>query len=180
MKKVELNEIGPLIRNGQVLLLAASNGSALIADARNNEAVKELTDFCNSKDIMRVRVLLDSDARLNRHVKDVPAVAWDIIDTLESALAIILDGAQNLSNFVLNKDGTVAFQMALDSEEIGLVQSANCPLIITELDDDEFQQNFSSIDYMINLPALTLRNTTSKRIPAVYLGPDNEVRVVRE
>lgn len=180
MQSIALNKIAPLLRDGHCILVSAGDGTALIADAKNELASKEIRDLKGLPPEKGFRILIDSDARLNRHVREVPALAWDIIDTSDNALVLILPGGYNVSKNVLDEDGNIAIQMASNTEELKLVQAANCPLILTQVNTDEFPQNFSSIDYIINLPALLLKNSPSDRIPIVFLGPDNEVRIIRE
>lgn len=180
MQSLELNKIAPILREGDLILVSDGNGSLLIADARNDAAVSELRALKNLPREKGFRILIDSDARLNRLVRDVPALAWDIIDTADDAVVIILEGGQNISRNALAADGTIAIQMAMTKDEINIVQSANCPLIITEVNPEEFPESFSSIDYVINLPAPIFKRTPSKKLPIIFLGSGNEVRVIRE
>jgi L-threonylcarbamoyladenylate synthase len=180
MQPIELNKIAPLLHRGHFILLSSHSGSVLIADARNDDAVSELRTAKNLPPDKGFRILIDSDARLNRLVNEVPALAWDIIDTSDNPVVLILEGGQNISENALAGDGTIAIQMAATDEEIKLVQAANCPLIITEVNPEEFPENFSSVDYVVNLPALTLKKTPSGNLPVIFLGTGNEVRVIRE
>jgi L-threonylcarbamoyladenylate synthase len=180
MQSIELNKIAPILREGHFIFISASNGSYLIADARNDDPVSELRTLKNLPPDKGFRILIDSDARLNRIVPDVPALAWDIIDTADEAMILILKGGKNISKNALAEDGTIAVQMATRKEEVKLVQSANCPLLITEVDIEELPENFSSVDYVINLPAPIFKRTPSRKLPIIFLGSGNEVRVIRE
>lgn len=180
MQSIELNKISSILREGHFILVSASNGSHLIADARKDDPVSELRTLKNLPPDKGFRILIDSDARLNRLVPDVPALAWDIIDTTDDPMILILEGGQNISKNALAENGTIAVQMAMTKEEVKLVQSANCPLIITEVDSEELLKNFSSVDYVINLPAPIFKSAFSKKLPIIFLGSGNEVRVIRE
>lgn len=180
MQTIELNKIAPVLHDGHLICVETAKGQAIVGDARNEDAMNELRSLKPLPPEKGFRILFDSDARLNRYVDEVPPIAWDIIDTADDSLVLILPKGQNLSEYALAKDGSIAIQMVKGNEEVRLVQRANCPLAITEFNSDEVSDYFSSIDYMINLPALFLQNNTTKKIPVIFLGSDNEVKVIRE
>jgi len=180
MQTIELDKIASLLRDGHLIFVTTAHGRAIICDARNEDGMNELRSIKDLPPEKGFRILFDSDARLNRYVYEVPPVAWDIIDSAENPLVLILQKGQNISKLALAKNGSIAVQMVKGNEEIKLVQRANCPLAITEFNEDEVSDYFSSIDYMINLPTLFLQNNSTKKIPVIFLGPDNEVRVIRE
>ena len=66
----------------------------------------------------------DSDARLQRYVRQVPEVAWQLIDSIQDATTvhdgspsgvkpttIILDGAVNLAPNLIAEDGSIALRI---------------------------------------------------------------------
>lgn len=56
-------------------------------------------------------VSLTSDARLQRYVRNVPAVAWDLLDVAVKPTTIILDGAVNLAPNLIAEDGSIALRI---------------------------------------------------------------------
>jgi L-threonylcarbamoyladenylate synthase len=58
---------------------------------------------------------VDSDARLQRYVRQVPDVAWQLIDSLQEGdtkpTTIILDGAVNLAPNLIADDGSIALRI---------------------------------------------------------------------
>ena len=42
-------------------------------------------------------VLVDSTAKVDFYVEDVPEIAWDLIDVTDKPLTIIYSGARNLA-----------------------------------------------------------------------------------
>ena len=180
MQIIELGKIAPVLHDGNLILLKTSKTDVIVGDARNEDAMNELRSLKQLSSEKGFRILFESDARLNRYVDEVPAIAWDIMDTADDPLVLILPKGKNVSNQALAQDGSIAVQMVKDPEEVKLVQRANCPLAITEVIDDTDSDSFSSIDYMINLPALFLQSSTTKKIPVIFLGLNNEVKVIRE
>ncbi|HKL02023.1 MAG TPA: Sua5/YciO/YrdC/YwlC family protein, partial [Cryomorphaceae bacterium] len=90
MEEISLKETAQKIRDGSVIVAPLPSGYALICDARNDEPVKRLRKIKRRSAEKGFTILVESDARLNKYVKDVPAIAWDIIDTAENPLVLIL------------------------------------------------------------------------------------------
>lgn len=55
--------------------------------------------------------LVDSDARLQRYVREVPAVAWDLFELADKPTTVILDGAVNLAPNLIAEDGSIAMRI---------------------------------------------------------------------
>ena len=59
--------------------------------------------------------LVDSDARMQRYFRNVPDVAWQLIDGLKDSEArpttLILDGAINLAENLIAEDGSVGMRI---------------------------------------------------------------------
>ena len=180
MQTIETNKLATYLSEGYTILVSAEDGSALIGDANNDDLCREISSLITNSNKGAMRILIDSDARLNRHVNEVPALAWDIIDTAEQMVILILNGGQNVSKYILSDNDSIAIQTAKDPLLKKLVQSAKCPLLLVEIESEDLPESFASIDYMINLPAPLLKSTASKNIPIIFLGSDNEVRVIRE
>jgi len=180
MQTIELGKIAPVLQDGHLILVKTSGGDVIVGDARNDDAMNGLRSLKSLAPEKGFRILFESDARLNRYVDEVPSIAWDIMDTADDPLVLILPKGQNISKQALAQDGSIAVQMIKNPEEVKLVQRANCPLAITEVNDYSDSDSFSSIDYVINLPALFLQSRSTKKIPVIFLGPNNEVKVIRE
>lgn len=59
--------------------------------------------------------MVDSDARLQRYVRNVLDVAWQLIDSLKDGDAkpttLILDGAINLASNLIAEDGSIGMRI---------------------------------------------------------------------
>jgi L-threonylcarbamoyladenylate synthase len=162
---------------------------AIIADARNEEAIGKLRKLKSRGPEKGFTILVDSDARLNRYVKNVPALAWDIIDTSVDPLILVLPGGVNLAPTALASDGSIAVRMVQTPEEQKLVQTVNGPVACTALLTESGQpaktiqeanaSSLEAVDYLLTLP--TEKNPQpSSKIPIIGLGLDSEVRIIRQ
>jgi len=180
MQKIEISKVGPILRNGNLILVSSTDGRSLICDAGNEKAINKLRSFIAPSTKREFRILVDNDARLNRHVHEVPSIAWDILDSADEPLILILPKGLNVSDNALDRDGSIPIQMVKESDEKKLVQRANCPLAAILLRDDQDTESFSSIEYIINLPASFLQSSPNKKAPIISLGSNNEVKILRE
>ena len=57
-------------------------------------------------------LLLADDRQLNKYIKEVPEVAWDILDYSIKQPTIIYPNAYNLSKLLIADDGSIAVRIA--------------------------------------------------------------------
>lgn len=189
MKEIDLREAPALLRSGAIVLSFLSDGILLLCDARMDESVQILRKLKNRKPEKGLTVLIDSDARLNRYVRDVPALAWDIIETTDEPLILVLPGGMNLPSSVLASDGTIAVRMVTTPEEQKLVQATNGPVAATALlkedgslassIDEADPMLLEKVDYVLSLPTSKTRYP-DKKTPIISLGTDGAVKIIRE
>ena len=86
-----------VMRKGGVILYPTDTVWGIGCDATNPEAVAKVYKIKRREDSKAMICLVDSDARLQRYVRQVPNVAWDVIELATKPLTIILDGAVNLA-----------------------------------------------------------------------------------
>lgn len=104
-----------VLRKGGVILYPTDTVWGIGCDATNAEAVKRVYDIKRRDDSKALICLVDSDARLQRYVRMVPDVAWQLIDSLKDSDAkpttLILDGAVNLAPNLIAEDGSIALRI---------------------------------------------------------------------
>ena len=104
-----------VLRKGGVILYPTDTVWGIGCDATNAEAVKRVYEIKQRDDSKAMICLVDSDARLQRYVRNVPDVAWQLIDSLQDTdskpTTLILDGAVNLAPNLIAEDGSVALRI---------------------------------------------------------------------
>ncbi|MBR6980433.1 MAG: threonylcarbamoyl-AMP synthase [Prevotella sp.] len=177
-----------VMRKGGVILYPTDTVWGIGCDATNPDAVKRVFEIKQREDSKALICLVDSEARLQRYVRDVPNVAWDIIELSTNPVTIILDGASNLAHNVMAEDGSVAmrvtkepfsnllcyrFQKAIVSTSAnisGQPPAANYRDIAPEL--------LEAVDYVCTSRRQEKRPHTPSSI--IRLRPNGEVEVVRK
>ena len=100
-----------VLRKGGVILYPTDTVWGIGCDATNAEAVKRVYNIKQRDDSKALICLVDSDGRLQRYVRSVPDVAWQLIDCCDRPTTIILDGAVNLAPNLIGDDGTVGLRI---------------------------------------------------------------------
>lgn len=108
-----------VMQKGGVILYPTDTVWGIGCDATNQEAVAKVYQIKHRQDSKALICLVDSDARLQRYVRRVPDVAWQLIDSLKDADAkpttLILDGAVNLAPNLIAEDGSIAMRITQES-----------------------------------------------------------------
>ena len=103
------------MRKGGVILYPTDTVWGIGCDATNAEAVRRVYEIKQRDDSKALICLVDSDARMQRYFRNVPDVAWQLIDSLKEGdgkpTTLILDGAINLAENLIAEDGSVGMRI---------------------------------------------------------------------
>ena len=103
------------MRKGGVILYPTDTVWGIGCDATNAEAVKRVYEIKQRDDSKALICLVDSDARMQRYFRNVPDVAWQLVDSLKEGdgkpTTLILDGAINLAENLIAEDGSVGIRI---------------------------------------------------------------------
>lgn len=120
-----------VMMEGGVILYPTDTIWGIGCDATNEEAVKRVYEIKQRSDSKAMLVLIDSPAKLNYYVKDVPSVAWDLIDVADKPLTIIYSGARNLAPNLLAEDGSVGIRITNEAFSQRLCQQFRKAIVST-------------------------------------------------
>ena len=94
-----------VLRRGGVILYPTDTVWGIGCDATNADAVARVYKIKRREDSKALICLVDSDARLQRYVRNVPSVAWELFDCVDKPTTVILDEAVNLAPNLVAADG---------------------------------------------------------------------------
>ena len=136
------------LRNGGVILYPTDTVWGIGCDATNPEAVKKVYEIKHRDDSKALICLVDSDARLQRYVRNVPDVAWDIFELATKPTTIILDDAVNLAPNLIAEDGTIAMRITQEPFSKELCYRFQKPLVSTSanISGEPAAQNYCDIN----------------------------------
>ena len=114
-REEDIRQAVETMRKGGVILYPTDTVWGIGCDATNAQAVKRVYEIKQRDDSKALICLVDSDARMQRYFRQVPDVAWQMIDSLKESDAkpttLILDDAVNLAANLIAEDGSVGIRI---------------------------------------------------------------------
>jgi L-threonylcarbamoyladenylate synthase len=141
-----------VLKRGGVILYPTDTVWGIGCDATNAEAVKRVYEIKQRDDSKALICLVDSDARMQRYVRQVPDVAWQLIDSLKDGdgkpTTLILDGAVNLAANLIAEDGSIGMRITQESFSKELCYRFQKALVSTSanISGEPAAQNYCDID----------------------------------
>ncbi len=177
-----------VLAKGGIILYPTDTLWGIGCDATNEEAVRRVYEIKQRTDSKAMLVLVDSEAKVEFYVKDVPMIAWDLIELSEKPLTVIYDGARNLAHNLIAEDGSVGIrvtrepfskQLCFRFKKAIVSTSANisgqpAPVVFRDI-SDEIKQ---AVDYIVE----NRRNEKGHPKPSsiIKLGADNTIKIIRK
>lgn len=156
-------------------------------DATNEEAVRKVYALKRRSDHKAMLLLMDSSAKLNYYVQEVPDVAWDLIELADSPLTVIYSGARNVAPNLLAEDGSVGIRITQEEFSHKLCERFRKPLVSTSanVSGAPSPTNFSEIsetiksgvDYIVRYRQEDLSKAAPSHI--IKLGAGGLVKIIR-
>ena len=116
---------------GGIILYPTDTIWGIGCDATNEKAVQRVYELKRRTDNKAMLVLMDSEAKLDRYVSDVPDIAWDLISVSDKPLTIIYSSAKNLATNLLGADGSVGIRITNEEFSKKLCERFRKPLVST-------------------------------------------------
>lgn len=176
-----------VLKEGGVILYPTDTVWGIGCDATNAEAVAKVYKIKNRDDSKALICLVDSDARLQRYVRNVPNIAWDLLDLATKPTTVILDGAVNLAANLIAEDGSIAMRITKEPFSKELCYRFQKALVSTSANisgeppaqnyQDISQELIESVDYV----CWSRRQEHKPHTPSsiVRLRPNGEITIVR-
>lgn len=184
----DIKQAVEVMRKGGVILYPTDTIWGIGCDATNSAAVQRVFDIKKRVDGKALICLVDNADRIQRYVRNVPSVAWDLIDCAVNPLTVILNGAQNLAPELLAEDGSVGLRVTQEEFSRQLCFRFQKPVVSTSanVSGEPAPANFSEIteeikkavDYVVHNRRAEKAKSTPSSI--VKLGPNGEVEIIRK
>lgn len=147
-REEDIRKAVEVLRKGGVILYPTDTVWGIGCDATNSEAVKRVYDIKQRDDSKALICLVDSDARLQRYIRKVPDVAWQLFDCCDKPTTVILDGAVNLAENLIAEDGSVGIRITQEPFSKELCFRFQKALVSTSanISGEPAAQNYPDID----------------------------------
>ena len=186
--KDEIKKACEVLQKGGVILYPTDTVWGIGCDATNEEAVRRVYEIKKRADSKAMLVLVDTPVKVDFYVKDVPVVAWDLIEMATRPLTIIYDGARNLAPNLIAEDGSVGIrvtneefsrQLCFRFRKAIVSTSANisgepAAAVLSEISEEIL----NAVDYVVDYR----REETGHPKPSsiIRLGAGGVVKIIRE
>ncbi|MBS1321095.1 MAG: threonylcarbamoyl-AMP synthase [Parabacteroides sp.] len=176
-----------VMQEGGIILYPTDTIWGIGCDATNEDAVQRVYELKRRADNKAMLVLMDSSAKLNMYVNDIPDIAWDLIEVADKPLTIIYSNAKNLAKNLLADDGSVGIRITNEEFSHKLCERFRKPLVSTSanVSGELSPANFSEVsgvikngvDYIVSYR----QDDMSKAQPSniIKLGAGGLIQVIR-
>lgn len=182
----EINKAIAILENGGLILYPTDTVWGIGCDATNEEAVRKVYALKERTDSKALICLVGNDAMLERHVEEVPEVAYDIMDLSTKPTTIVYDHPKGIAKNLIAEDNTIAIRVASDKFCQYLINKFKKPIVSTSANTSGQQtpKQFSeidesiltSVDYIVNLYQDKIAHTPSA---IIKLSAAGIVKVIR-
>ncbi|MFA4852612.1 MAG: L-threonylcarbamoyladenylate synthase [Bacteroidales bacterium] len=129
-----LNEITNTIHvleKGGIILYPTDTVWGIGCDATNSAAVDKIFKIKRRKANRSLIILVSDHDMLKEYVKDIPDIAWDLINNLEEPTTIIYPEAKNIARNVAAADKSIAVRIVKDEFCMQLITLFGRPIVST-------------------------------------------------
>ena len=186
----EINKAIEVLKAGGVILYPTDTIWGLGCDATNAEAADKIFKIKKREESKSLIILIDNENKLNRYLKDIPPLAYDLIDNTDTPLTIIYPGAKGLAPNIINSDGSIAIRIPLNKDEfcVKLIEKFGKPIVSTSANISGNPAPISfkyidksildEVDYIVNLR----QDETGKNKPSaiIKLEMNGEFKIIRK
>jgi len=181
-----------VLRRGGTILYPTDTVWGIGCDATNADAVRKVYELKQRDDSKALICLVDSDARLQRYVRQVPDVAWQLIDSLQDGggrpTTLVLDGAVNLAPNLIAEDGSIGIRITQEPFSRELCFRFQKALVSTSanISGEPAAQNYEDIDprllEAVDYVCWSRRQEHKPHTPSsiIRLRMDGEVTIIRK
>ena len=188
MLRDEVKKAFEVLKDGGLILYPTDTIWGIGCDATNADAVEKVFKLKGRSVEKSLIILLDSDSKLQSYVKEVPEIAYDLVEFAENPLTIIYSGAKNLAPNAIAVDGSIGIRIVKHEFCTQLLQLFRKPIISTSanLSGESSPLGFfdispeikEGVDYVINWNQNTVSNAKPSTI--IKLEPGGKFSFIRK
>lgn len=186
--KEDIRAAVEVMNRGGVILYPTDTIWGIGCDATNAEAVKRVYEIKKRDDSKALITLVDSEAKIEFYVREVPDVAWDMIEIADKPLTLIYDGARNLASNLLAEDGSIAIRLTKEPFSSMLCRTFRRAIVSTSANvsgepspatfSEISPEILSAVDYV----CMSRREESAphKASSIIKIGTGGEVKIIRK
>lgn len=176
------------LRKGGIILYPTDTIWGLGCDPTNQEAVNRIFSIKSREENKSLIILADSIGMVERYVKEIPEIIYEIVEVSDSPLTIIYPNGKNLAHGVCSEDGSIAIRICNEEFCNELIGRFRKPIVSTSanLSGKPFPANFSEIgqeiaekvDYVVQYRQDDrVKHAAS---PVIKINSDGTIKIIRK
>ena len=176
-----------VLHKGGVILYPTDTIWGLGCDATNPDAVRRIYEIKKRSDSKALIALVDSEAKVQYYVPQIPDVAWDVVEMSTRPTTIIYDNARNLAPNLLADDGSVGIRITREAFSRQLCLQFKKAIVSTSANisgeappscfNDTSDAIRSQVDYIVRYRQDETAKAQASSI--IKIGAHAEVKVIR-
>lgn len=186
--KDDINNALKVLNAGGIILYPTDTIWGIGCDATNEEAVKKVNELKGRSVGKHLIVLLDTENKLASYVREIPDVAYELMDVTDRPLTIVYSGAKNLADSLISGDGTIGIRVVKHDFCKQLIARFRKPIVSTSANysgqpspasfADIDAELISSVDYVVQHGQEEYSEGKSSTI--IKLGPSGQFELIRK
>lgn len=183
----EIQNAYEVIKNGGIILYPTDTVWGIGCDATNPDAVAKIYQLKQREETKSMIVLMNGEKMMYNVFKDIPEVAWQIIDLSEKPTTIILDQPRNVASNLIASDKTLGIRLVKEPFCFKLMEKMKRPLVSTSANisgqptpiafKDISPEIIKGVDYVVNLHQDKIAGKPST---IIKLTSDAQVKIIRK
>ena len=183
----EIHNAFEVIKEGGIILYPTDTVWGIGCDATNPEAVAKIYKLKKRAETQSMIVLMNGEKMMYNVFKDIPEVAWQIMDLSENPTTLILDKPRNVAPNLVAADNTLGIRIVKEPFCFKLLERMRKPLVSTSANISGQPTPFSfaaispeiikGVDYVVNLQR---EKIAGKPSTIIKLTNDAQVKVIRK
>jgi L-threonylcarbamoyladenylate synthase len=176
-----------LIKGG-IILYPTDTIWGLGCDATNQEAVEKIFKIKKRRESKSLIILVNGFTMLERYVKKIPDIAYEILDASDKPMTIIYPEGKNLAPAVYGEDGSVGARICGDDFCNELITRFRKPVVSTSANYSESPSpsDFSGIeneiiraaDYVVKYRQTDLNKNTPSSV--IKVDDNGVIKIIRK
>jgi len=185
--KTEIQNAYEVIKNGGIILYPTDTVWGIGCDATNPDAVAKIYQLKQREETKSMIVLMNGEKMMYNVFKDIPEVAWQIIDLSEKPTTMILDQPRNVASNLIASDKTLGIRLVKEPFCFKLMEKMKRPLVSTSANisgqptpiafKDISPEIIKGVDYVVNLHQDKIAGKPST---IIKLTSDAQVKIIRK
>lgn len=177
-----------VLRNGGLILYPTDTIWGIGCDATNPEAIEKIFALKGRSKEKSLIILLENENQVASYVREIPDVAYDLIEYTEKPLTIVFDGAKNLPENLVNQDGSIGIRIVNHPFCSELLKRFRKPIVSTSanLSGEPSPKNFfdisdeikDGVDYIVDYEQESVGDKTPSTI--MKLDPSGKFSFLRK